>query len=221
MTKRVRLADGLHQAREVGEARGLFEEAERMQHEEQVGYGYLYGLAGYQYCDLLISLGEYEEVKERARQALERTTQMGWLLDMGLDKLSLGSCFAKASQDMYGRARDESLNEAKRWLDEAVDGLRKAGEQIWIARGLLARAGYWRAVGDCEKALGELEEAREIAERGGMKLWLADYHLESARVARSEKDKEKMAEHYGEAKRLVEECGYHRRDGDLELIKDY
>jgi hypothetical protein len=81
---------------------------------------------------------------------------------------------------------------------------------------------YEKALRDASgQAWRDLEEAREIAERGGMKLWLADYHLERARLAQSEKDKEKMAEHYGEAKRLIEECGYHRRDGDLQLIKDY
>ena len=63
-----------------------------------------------------------------------------------------------------------------------------------------------------------MEEAREIAERGEMKLWLADYYLESARLARSEMHKEKMAEHCGQAKRLIEECGYHRRDGELEEL---
>jgi transposase len=65
-----------------------------------------------------------------------------------------------------------------------------------------------------------LEEAREIAQRGDMKLHLADYHLERARLARSEKDKEKMAEHYGQAKRLIEECGYHRRDGEVRDLEN-
>ncbi|MHC4154517.1 MAG: hypothetical protein ACYST6_06300, partial [Planctomycetota bacterium] len=136
------------------------------------------------------------------------------------------------------RETEEKLEEAGKWLDEAVDGLRKAAVQQFIMRGLLARGGYWRVVGEArdekegmsnieqgmstvELARRDLEEASEIAERGGMKLWLADYHLESARLAQSEKDEEKMAEHYGEAKRLIEECGYHRRDGDLQLIKDY
>ena len=86
------------------------------------------------------------------------------------------------------------LIEVKKWLDEAVDGLRKAGEQEFIAQGLLARAGCYRVVAKWGKgkgtgspieepreqqsrtrAWGDLEEAREIAERGEMKLFQADY----------------------------------------------
>ena len=71
------------------------------------------------------------------------------------------------------------------------------------------------------KAVGDLEEAREIAERGGMKLWLADYYLEAARLARSAKENNGAAEHCGKAKALIEECGYHRRDGEVcELMSD-
>jgi hypothetical protein len=75
-----------------------------------------------------------------------------------------------------------------------------------------------------------MEEVREIAERGGMKLWLADYHLEASRLAQSTKKKKVAAErhleaalryHSGQAKALIEECGYHRRDGEVrELMSD-
>ena len=52
---RVTLADALHQAGEIEEARGLFKEAERMQQERQPEYRYLYSLQGYRYCDLLLA----------------------------------------------------------------------------------------------------------------------------------------------------------------------
>ena len=109
--------------------------------------------------------------------------------------------------------------EAKRWLDEAVDGLRKAGTQHHIPRGLLALAGYYRCQRSWDKARGDLEEAREIAERGEMKLWIADYHLESARVYLDEGKKGDAKGQYEEAKQLVRDCGYHRRDEELKDIE--
>jgi len=184
------LADAFHQAGETEKAKRLFVEAEGIQKEDQPGDLYLYSLQGYQYCDLLLTLGEYEEVKRRAKWSIEIAERNTWLLSIALDKLSLGragleSAFAKASADA-ARSAEEDLIEAKRWLDEAVDGLRTAGTQHHIPQGLLARAEYYRYRQSWDKARGDLEEVREIAERGEMKLWMADYHLESARVCLDE-----------------------------------
>ncbi len=245
---RTALADALHQVGQVEEARGLFEEAERMQKEEQPEFRYLYSLRGYQYCDLLLGEGKTGELKERARQTLEWVSRKGGLLDMALDNLSIGrAVLAEGASKIKGqkskvKSAEKSVDEAKRWLDEAVDGLREAGTQHHIPRGLLARVGYYRVVGDYEAALGDLEEAREIAERGGMKLHLADYHLESARLARrasvertagsversagsveeaGESWEERGKGHCEEALRLIKGCGYHRRDGEVrDLISD-
>jgi tetratricopeptide (TPR) repeat protein len=241
MGARTTLADALYQAGETGEAKGLFEEAEQMQKEDQPEYPYLYSLQGYKYCDLLISIGEYEEVERRARQTLEWAQQVGaQLLTFALDKLSLGRAGLEEvkSKSVKGKSTERNLIEAKRWLDEAVDGLRKAGEQRYLPCGLLARAGYYRCQQDWDRAWGDLEEAREIAERGEMRLHLADYHLEAARLCMdegagspTEEPREQPSRtpandvrvdakgHYEEARRLVEECGYHRRDGELKELE--
>jgi tetratricopeptide (TPR) repeat protein len=240
---RTSLADALHQLGEVEQAKRLFKEAEEMQRNDQPEFRYLYSLRGCLYCDLLILLGEYEEVKKRARQTLEWGKGQASLLDIALDKLSLGRAWLEELRikKLEGRNRENCLAEAKRWLDEAVDGLRKAGTQEFMARGLLARAELleFRIKNlegkDREECLAEiwrdLDEAREIAERGEMKLWLADYHLESSRVCLDEgagspvadqvsnhSGTGKAKEHYEEAKRLIEECGYHRRDKELEEL---
>ena len=239
VTKRTTLADALHQAGEVEESRRLFEEAEGIQKKMQPGYRYLYSLQGYQYCDLLLAEGKVGEAKERARQTIEIARRNKWLLDMALDKLSLGRAFLaeaaskikeqKSPREIRRISRtksSESLRDSRgnikiaENLNEAVDGLRKAGTQDHLPRGLLARAGYYRVTGDYKRAWGDLEEAKEIAERGEMKLWLADYHLESSRVCLDEGRKEDAKGLYEEAKRLIEECGYHRRDKELKELAE-
>jgi len=228
---RTALADALHQAGEVEDAGRLFEEAEGMQKKRQPECQYMYSLQGYRYCDLLLAEDKMEEVKKRARQTLAWMTNdpHAPVLTIVLDKLSLGrACVEQVkSEKLKGKSKEQCLAEAKKWLDEAVDGLRKAGTQHYIPRGLLVRAGYYRVAGDYKRARVDLEEAREIAERGEMKLWLADYHLESSRVCLDEEEnrgqktedgRRKAKEHYEKAKRLIEECGYHRRDKELEEL---
>ena len=63
-----------------------------------------------------------------------------------------------------------------------MDGLRRAGDEEYLGRGLLARAAFRRATGEYRAAATDLAEAEEIAARGGMRLHLTDYHLESARL---------------------------------------
>jgi tetratricopeptide (TPR) repeat protein len=168
-SKRTTLADALHQAGEVAEAKRLFEEAERMQRENQPQYQHLYSVWGYRYCDLLVSLGEYGAVKERGRYALAVVIKgTRTLLDIALNKLSVGSCFAGASEDLDGPAREESLGEARRWLDEAVEGLRKAGQQQELPRGLLARGGVLEDSGGSEK------QSRGSGEQGSKRARVED-----------------------------------------------
>ena len=136
--------------------------------------------------------------------------------------------------------------ESENYLNQAVAGLREAGQQDDLPRGLLARAALFRHQKDFLKSWADLDEAREIAEYGQMRLFLTDYHLDAARVIegqlsafsgqRSGKDyriiengetssltKEEMQtkfeEHVKEAERLIKETGYHRRDGELEELK--
>ena len=134
------------------------------------------------------------------------------LLDIALDKLSLGrahlhKALAEASGDFA---------EAEAWLNAAVDGLREAGQQDDLPRGLLARAELHRHRGDFDRAQADLDEASEIAELGEMKLHLTDFHLESARLCRAMNQPDAAETHRRKAKTLIEETGYHRRDKEIE-----
>ena len=110
------------------------------------------------------------------------------------------------------------LPEAAERLKQAVDGLRAAGTQEFVVRGLLARAEVHRRQGDFDRARRDLHEVEKIARRGEMRLYLTDFHLESARLALAESDPAAAREHLDKARQLVTETGYHRRDHDLAEI---
>jgi tetratricopeptide (TPR) repeat protein len=182
MGSRVTLANALHQSGDVAGAMRLFSEAEGIKVESQPECSILYSVQGFRYCDLLLGQGQDAEVIRRASQTLLIAQRNSWLLEIGLDHLSLG------------RAHTMGSAEAAHHLDQAVDFLRRAGRLDILPHGLLARG-----------TPDDLDEVFRIATRSGMRLFLADYHLARGGLA--------------EAERLINETGYHRRNGELEKLR--
>jgi tetratricopeptide (TPR) repeat protein len=196
MGMRTTLADALHQAGDFIGAVRLFAEAERLQAERQPEYPILHSAQGHRYCVLLLGQGQTAEVLLRASQTLLLAEQNGWLLDIGLDHLSLGL------------ARPSGSAEASHYLDQAVDFLRRAGQIDYLPLGLLARG-----------TPRDLDEVFRIATRSGMRLHLTDYHLASAHLALRNGDRTQAREHFAKAEALIQETGYHRRDPDLAALR--
>ena len=138
------------------------------------------------------------------------------LLDIALDHLTLGRAALYAAI-----LEGSSLDPCRASLQHAVDGLRRAGAQHHLPRGLLTRA--WlrslegRRTGP-ESAQSDLDEAWEIAERGPMKLHMADIHLHRARLFFREAQYPwgSPAADLAAARELIEKCGYGRRKEELE-----
>ena len=239
-SKRATYADALHQAGKHKAAEELFVEAENMQKKRQPEYPWLYSGSGFRFCDLLLSIGKYQEVLERAKATIEWVKKMNLLLDIALDKLSTGKALMLQSVD----SNLSDFAEAKDYLNQAVDGLREAGTQHRLPWGFLARATLSRHQKDFLKSWADLDEALEIAEYGQMRLHLTDYHLEACRNITAqlavggdslsefeiveegqtlsltkEQMQARFQEHFNEAERLVEETGYHRRDAEVEELR--
>ncbi|HEX8493833.1 MAG TPA: restriction endonuclease [Pyrinomonadaceae bacterium] len=215
MSKRTTLANALHQRGRAEEAIATFREAEEMQRQRQPEYPLLYSLQGFQYCDLLLSHGQVQEVKDRAARTLEWAKEHGGLLSNALDNLSLGCALLLEAQQM-----DAGVTmQADEFLQRAVDGLRQAGMMDELPRGLLARAALHQFRGDYKRAERDLAEVLRIATRGGMGLYLADYHLESARLHLAQGNLDKAREHWETAREMIERMGYHRRDGEVDEIE--
>lgn len=203
ISNRMTLAGGLHQSGNAARASALFQEAGKVHSERAPGGPNLYSVGSYQYCDILLEQGEFERVLHRAAQTLAWHHKVGWLLDIALDHLSLG------------RARPPGSTEAAEHLDEAVRGLRLAGQLHHLPRGLLARAANFRHTHEWDKAQHDLDEVRILANRCGMRLFLTDYHLEQARLLIDQQRTTEAQPHYEAARQLIADTGYHRRDAEL------
>jgi tetratricopeptide (TPR) repeat protein len=100
------------------------------------------------------------------------------LLDIALDELSLG----RAAHLEALATGSGDFSAAVAYLDQAVEGLKKAGHMHAPSPlGLLARAALYRDMKRYDQAQADLAEVLEIADPE-MRLHLADYHLESARL---------------------------------------
>ena len=195
MARRTTHADALHQAGKTAAALALFREAEQLQQERQPAFPRLYSLQGFRYCDLLLAQGSTAEVLERAEYDLDCWTNHfnnGGLLSFSLPKLTLGRAHWQQAVEetppnlpLSGEGQERnsrSLSVAEGWLEQAVAGLRAAGDQSYLPHGLLARAALHRHTRDFARARQDLLEVFEIAEPSGMRLFLVDWHLEMARV---------------------------------------
>jgi hypothetical protein len=224
------LADALHQRGETEEARRRFAEADVMQAQWQPQYPFLYSHRGFRYCDLLLArveraawsasggagpgvaeaLAACEAVVRRTEEIFRWRNLPMWnaacdsQLSIALDHLTLARCALYADR-LQGRP---PAPEAQAQAEQAVNGLRAAGHQDELPRGLLTRAWLRHALGDPAGAQSDLAEAERIASRGGMRLHLADITLTRARLFH---DRAALAE----ARRLIEQCNYGRRLPEL------
>jgi tetratricopeptide (TPR) repeat protein len=253
-SNRATLGDALHQAGRRDEAWTLFREAEEIQANNQPLDPLLYSLRGFQYCDLLLSGAERDawrclidgrlpasrqdvdqlgntsacsEAAYRAHQTLIIAEENRWLLDIGLDHLTLGRAWLYRSiVEAHPSVTESTIHTmplidsggAVDHLDRAADGLRRAGTTHHLLLGLLSRAWLRFLQGNHDGARIDLDEAWEIAERGPMRLHMADIHLYRARLFHAVRPYPWESPHADltEARKLIEECGYWRRKEELE-----
>jgi tetratricopeptide (TPR) repeat protein len=163
-------------------------------------------------------------VSERAARTLQWAEQSNAsLLTIALDHLTLGR--AALYTAILEHKPVDRLKPCRKSLQHAVAGLRRAGVQHHLPRGLLTRAWLRFLPGartGPESAQSDLDEAFEIAERGPMPLHMADIHLHRARLLGLTKDRPENypwtspQDDLAEARRLIEKHGYWRRKEELE-----
>ncbi len=210
------LADVCFQNGEWERACKLFTEAESDQRKTFPRDPLLHSVDGYRWCELKLAQGRSLEVVERCNQYLEGVTPRNRKSKLGLALATL----------TLGRAEQaiNRLASARALLDQAVQRLRDVGDIEFIARGLLARAAYYRVSGDYNRAERDLQGADGVASRAGMRLIQADSWLESARLylARNVLDGTHIGDAeaaLGKAMEAINDTHYLRRNLDLTLLR--
>ena len=243
MTKRTTHADAGLQAGAPAAALARFAEAEALQRQRQPAYPRLYSGAGFRYCDALLlgaeraawavrlgaalpealcaaRLAEAQAVAQRAAQTLDWAINHFRFgsLSIGLDHLTLARAALYrawlAAPGEAGAAASAGA-EVTDAAAQAVEWLRKAADDEFIARGLLTRACVHALHGDAPAARDDLIDAERIARRGDMRLHLADVHLHRARLF-PDSDPAAARTDLAEARRLIDATGYERRRGELD-----
>ncbi|CAN92439.1 Hypothetical WD-repeat protein alr2800 [Sorangium cellulosum So ce56] len=205
----------LHALGQRDDATEVFEEAERLQKELSPAFPTLHALWGFRYCDLLLEQGCDEEARARALQSLSWEDAKRRLLNVALDHLTIGRAHLAAieraqiiAQERHARADFRHVADE---LDQAVEGLRRAGRLDYLPLGLIARATLHTQTRAIDNAHRDLDEALTIASRGGFRLHQADAHIEHARLAMAEGNRLRAHEHLAKAQSVVEATGYMRR----------
>jgi hypothetical protein len=136
-----------------------------------------------------------------------------WLLDIALDTLMQGRA-ALAEAPLAVPAFTNHTERSK----HALPALRRANEEEFIVRGLLAHAeALWRC-GDAKAADDPLREAETIAARGPMPLFMADAHLLRARIALSQNNLAAAKAKRDAASELIEKHGYGKTKPELAVL---
>ena len=214
VAKKTTLADALHQAGRLPVAEAAFREAEERHKQIRPDLPFLYSLPGLRYCNLLLAQGKYQEVQNRLERLSLWRNLSDPLLDIALENLALGR--AHLLQALHEAAND--FSQATSQLNQAVNGLRRAGTLHHLPSGLLARAELSRVKREFDRVQADLYEALDISTRGSMGLHQADCHLEYARLYLAQGEREKARESWARAREMIERMGYHRRHGDVREI---
>ncbi len=171
-----------------------------------------------------------ELVRERGQRSLELAILgRASLLAIALENLNLGRAHHSisllylekqpiAGEDAPMIARN-ACSKAGEHLDQAIDGLRLATTEKFLARGLLTRAAFHRTSSNYSATTSDLDEVLEIAERGGMRLLECDAHLEWTRLCRAMGDLPAAREHLAKASALIAATGYNRRDREVAALE--
>jgi len=164
-------------------------------------------------------------VLDRGRQFLHENETSDYLLDIALNHFTLaraylGLVLTTPQPPVSGEERIAEFDQVAEHLNRAVVGLRQAGREDYLPRGLLARAALQRLYSNFAGAGADLTEALEIAERGRMRLYECDAHLEWARLCRDQGDFATARRHVARARELVNETGYGRREREVRWLEE-
>lgn len=166
------LARALFRAGRYGEAERAFLHAEEFREHDQVSrYRYWYFYWDFDYCELLLAQGRLPEAWQRASAALQHIEFTGG------SPIATSQIHLAVGRVLLERGAPEDLATGAQHIEQAVEGLRKAGHPLYLMDGLLAHACLRGRQGNLLAAEVDLDAAWDIAARGPMRLAMTDILL--------------------------------------------
>ncbi|HEY7426134.1 MAG TPA: glucoamylase family protein [Gemmataceae bacterium] len=215
LAKMVDLADALHRLGHLSQAESAFLQAEKAHLGQEPGSPYLHSLAGFRYCDLLLTLERYEDVQSRAEVTHAWSEQRDDFLGVALDDLSLGLAeLLKVEKEGSG-----SITSAEQHVDRAMKQL-GPGQADFFLRALLARAEIHRAHDVLDRAEKDLTDATALADRAELLPRQVDCRLARARLFLYRIKPEEARKCLAEVQRLIPRCGYLRRAREADELEE-
>jgi tetratricopeptide (TPR) repeat protein len=210
LMQRAGIGAALHNLWRLEEARGWFEQAEKVQRKVDSRRIFLYSQQGFTYCELLLDLDKFDDVILQATAALKVALAEHWESDAALARLSLG-----CASMLKG-----NIDEAERYVGMAIDGLRKYGRIDSILRGLLVRSEVYRWQGRLEESELDIEEVKTTAEYRNLVLYQLLAAVAAFRLNAQRLDAVRARKHGLEARRLNEKIGYRNLSTQIEQIEE-
>ncbi len=207
---------------DITSALRLIQEAERLQVERQPEYRLLHSMQGFLYCEILLAQqSSAAEVAERAQQTLAWVEEERWILDQGLNHLTLAKCqllLARAAQPNAA-----GLQAALQHSQTAMRLIRLGDHSGYIIPVLLTYARILCALEDHPTALAALNEAYAIARRCGMRLYETDTLLARLELFGETQpypwSESSPAQDHQRAGALIKQCGYGLRQADWKALQ--
>jgi tetratricopeptide (TPR) repeat protein len=192
------LARALFRSGQFGESERYFLHAEEFVEHEQVSpYRYWYFFWEFDFCELLLAQGRIAEAWQRASAALQNIHLTGE------SPIATSQIHLAVGRVLLERGAPEDLAAGAQHIEQAVEGLRKAGHPLYLMDGLLAHAGLRGRQGNVLAAKADLDAAWDIAARGPMRLAMTDILLLRASLFGDQ-------DAYEEARQDIEQWSYGR-----------
>jgi tetratricopeptide (TPR) repeat protein len=204
------LATTLHRQGQLNLAQQSFQRAEQLQQEWQPEYPQLYSFRGFQYCALLLDQAQSVAVLGRGEYSLKIASSRKLLLDISLGYLTLARVLTQLKRD----------DEAAASFDQAVEGIRKANQMLFLPVVLIDRANFHLHQNRQEDAQHDLQEADSLIRRCGMKLYAVDCQLAWCRYYLAREEKETARQCWERAKMGMEVTGYRLREGEVRALEE-
>ena len=214
------LGHSLHQMGLFQEAKEAFRSSENAMCQITPKVRWLPSVWSYWYCELLLDLGDFQNAKERAENALrlapeQPKSSQGVLLDKAVAELSVARALLLI-ESMNGVG---DFRQSQEYFEKAFESLRLVNHQWLMPEALLGRSEYHHLKREFGRAADDLNETLLRASRDGLRLHKVDCQMGLAKLKIAAGETARGRDYLDAAELEANRLGYHRRAVQILLLR--